>query len=65
MSKASSADLVLLTGSLQHLFLGGAVELVRACRAAGLKTAVGSSAEQVKVRALAVTLQTTAVHFKA
>jgi hypothetical protein len=28
----------------------GAVDLVRACRAAGLKTAVGSSAEQVKVR---------------
>lgn len=27
----------------------GAVELVRACRAAGLKVAVGSSAEQVKV----------------
>lgn len=28
----------------------GAVELVRACRAAGLKTAVASSAERVKVR---------------
>lgn len=29
----------------------GAVELVRACRAAGLRTAVASSAEMVKVQA--------------
>jgi beta-phosphoglucomutase-like phosphatase (HAD superfamily) len=36
------------------LFIAGAVELVRACRAAGLKVAVGSSAEQVKVRLIII-----------
>lgn len=40
-----------IAGPNVQIVYPGAVELVRACRAAGLKTAVGSSAEQVKVDA--------------
>lgn len=39
----------LATSPQLRVCTAGAVQLVRACRAAGLKTAVGSSAEQVKV----------------
>jgi beta-phosphoglucomutase-like phosphatase (HAD superfamily) len=49
----SSAGTILLLPLPVVPTCAGAVELVRACRAAGLKTAVGSSAEQVKVRTAA------------